>query len=71
MPSAYREIKNIGHGAFGEVSLVMEKHLGDFYALKRLKSEINTEATKNFAREVSILKGLRHVSLLSNAKDIC
>lgn len=35
--NAFVRLKNIGHGAFGVVSLVREKNTGELYAMKRLK----------------------------------
>ncbi|KAG8179489.1 hypothetical protein JTE90_027201 [Oedothorax gibbosus] len=64
--SEFERISLIGEGAYGTIYKVKELKTGDIYALKKLRIETKNEClSKNFIREINILKSLHHDNIIN------
>src|SRR4051812_32492604 len=62
VPDAYEQVRLLGIGGFGEVSLVRERTTGRELAIKRL-ARVDPTSVVRFKNEFRLLQGLRHPAL--------
>src|SRR5882762_4376054 len=63
LQNRYRVLRELGHGGMGTVYEALDQRINCIVALKETSAGSNSEASRAFEREASLLSNLRHSAL--------